>query len=440
MLTQLCKVVCVLIFVQSATAIAETSLRADIAAHYGALQKLYEHLHRNPELSFHEEATSRLLAKQARKLGFKVTERVGGWGVVAVMRNGEGPTIMIRADMDGLPVLEQTGLAYASQVTTEDESGKTVPVMHACGHDVHMTAWVGTAQQLVARKTQWRGTLLMIAQPAEERGGGARAMLADGLFERFPRPDYNLAFHVSADSAAGDISYSPGFAFANVDSVDITVRGIGGHGARPESTKDPIVLAAQIVLALQTLVSREIAPIDPAVVTVGSIHGGTKHNIISDRVELQLTVRSYSDEVRQQILDGIRRIAVAQGRVAGLPEDLLPIVKFSDEYTPSLYNNPELSARIDAVLKTQLGTDRVYIRKPVMGGEDFGRYGRVEPRIPSLMVWVGSIAPERISAAGDSGKALPSLHSPFYAPLPEATISGAVEAMSASAMSLFAKP
>ena len=427
-----------LLFIHANGVVAQSSLRADIAARYDSLYELYEHLHRNPELSFHEESTSRLLAEQARKLGFKVTERVGGWGVVAVMKNGEGPTVMIRADMDGLPVREQTGLAYASEVTTKDDLGKTVPVMHACGHDVHMTAWVGTAQQLVARKSQWRGTLVMIAQPAEERGGGARAMLADGLFERFPRPDYNLAFHVSADSPAGDISYSPGFAFANVDSVDITVRGIGGHGARPESTKDPIVLAAQIVLALQTLVSREVPPTDPAV--VGSIHGGTKHNIISDRVDLQLTVRSYSDEVRQQILDGIRRIAVAHGRVAGLPEELLPVVEVKDEYTPSLYNHPELSARIDAVLKNQLGAERVSTRKPVMGGEDFGRYGRVEPRIPSLMVWAGSIAPDKIAAALDGGKALPSLHSPFYAPLPKPTITTAVEAMSAAALDLFAKP
>ena len=319
-----------------------TLLLASTAAAQTPLPELYRHLHAHPELSFHEQRTAQRVSRELEALGFDVTTGIGGHGFAAVMRNGEGPTLMLRTDLDALPVREQTGKPYASTVTTTDEHGNTVSVMHACGHDVHMTVLVGTARELVTQRDRWRGTLLLIGQPAEERGAGARAMLADGLFERFPVPDYNLALHTSAGLPAGSIGYTSGYALASVDSVDLTVFGIGGHGAYPHTTRDPVVLAAQIVNALQTLVAREIAPIEPGVVTVGSIHGGSKHNIIPDRVDLQITVRSYSDETRDTLIDGIRRIARGQALAMGLPEDRLPQVTVRDERTRSTYNDPAL--------------------------------------------------------------------------------------------------
>jgi hippurate hydrolase len=405
---------------------------------YAQLEKLYQHLHRNPELSFKEEKTAARMAKELRQAGFKVTMKVGGHGVVGVLENGEGPVVMLRADMDALPVPEQTGLAYASAATTVDDLGKTVPVMHACGHDVHMTVWAGTARRLAAMKDKWRGTLMMVAQPAEERGLGAQAMLNDGLFELFPRPDYAFALHVSAERPAGKIGWASGYALANVDWVDITVHGQGGHGAYPHTTKDPIVLAAQIINALQTLVSRELKPGQAGVVTVGSIHGGAKHNVIPDRVDLQLTVRSYTDESRKLLLDGIRRIAENQARAAGMPEDRLPEVKELDGATPALYNDPELTTRLVAAMERSLGAERVVQVDPVMGGEDFSFYGRVEPKIPIALFWLGAVDPAKVSAAEESGVALPSLHSSQFAPLPEPTIRTGVDAMTAAALELFA--
>jgi hippurate hydrolase len=416
---------------------ANDELRGSIDAQYAELEKLYVYLHQHPELSFQEKETSKRIAKELRDVGYSVTEGVGGFGVVAVLQNGVGPTVLLRADMDGLPVQESSGVSYASKATAVDELGNTVSVMHACGHDIHMSVFIGTAQQLAARKDQWQGTLVMIAQPAEERGGGALAMLNDGLFERFPRPDYNLALHVAADIPAGKLGFVAGYALANVDSVDITVHGIGGHGAYPHTTKDPVLLASQIVVALQTLVSREVPPQQAAVVTVGSIHGGTKNNIISNRVDLQLTVRSYSDEVRQLLLTGIERIAIAEGRVAGLPDELLPTVVANEEYTPAVYNDPTLTHRIMGVLGKRLGADNIQRRAPVMGGEDFGRYGQVAPKIPSFMYWLGGVDPEKFDAASSAGKRLPSLHSPFFAPVPEPTIKTGVEAMTAAALELF---
>src|SRR5687768_1684737 len=304
-----------------------------------ALMALYRELHANPELSMQEERTPAKLAAEARKLGFTVTEKVGKTGVVAVMKNGFGPVLMLRADMDGLPVIEQTNLPFASKVRTVARSGVETGVMHACGHDTHMAAWLGTARRLAAMKDQWSGTLVMILQPGEETGEGAKAMLDDGLYTRFPRPGTVLAFHDAASLPAGVIGVTPGYALANVDSVDISVKGVGGHGAYPHTTRDPIVLASRIVTTLQTLVSRENDPANPAVVTVGSFQAGAKHNIISDEAKLQLTVRSYTPEVRKLLLDGIRRIARGEAIAAGMPEDRMPVVTIREaEYTPATFN------------------------------------------------------------------------------------------------------
>lgn len=416
---------------------ATGDLRQSIAQDYAYLGPLYEHFHQNPELSFMEVETAKRMADEFRALGFKVTEKVGKTGVVGVMKNGKGPTVMLRADMDGLPVKEATGLSYASTAVGLNRFGEEQPIMHACGHDVHMTALIGSLRQLTARKDQWSGTLVVIAQPAEELGLGAKAMLDDGLFRKFPRPDYNIALHDSASLPAGKVAYSPGWALANVDSVDIYIKGIGGHGAYPQTAKDPIVLGAQIVNALQTLVSREVSPLESAVVTVGAFNAGYKHNIISDEAHLQLTVRSYSDDVRETLLEGIKRIAKAQAISAGLPEELHPVIEFEEDYTPSTYNDPDLANRVAASLRVALGDENVLEVDPVMGGEDFSRYGREEPKIPSLIFWVGAVDPAKVEAANNGGEPLPSLHSPFFAPVPEPTIKTGVEAMTTAALALF---
>ncbi len=406
-----------------------------------SLIELYRDLHANPELSFQEFRTSAKLAAEAKRLGFNVTEKVGQTGVVAVLKNGAGPVVMIRADMDGLPVIEQTGLPYASKVKGISKSGVETGVMHACGHDTHMAAWVGTARQLVANKDKWSGTLVMILQPAEEIGSGARAMLADGLYTRFPKPKYVIGFHDAAQFPAGAIGYSSGFALANVDSVDIKVKGVGGHGAYPQTTKDPIVLAGRIVGSLQTLVSREVDPQDAAVVTVGSIHGGAKHNIISDEVTMLLTVRSYSDETRKLLLDGIRRIVKGEAITAGMPEDKMPEVTIAEnEFTPATYNTPELTARMAALFKERFGERRVIATPPVMGGEDFSEFYRADKaNVESLIFWVGGVPQAQYDAAIKSGKGLPSLHSPFWAPDADKVISTATEAMTLAAMDLMKK-
>ncbi len=411
-------------------------VRSHVDQEYPSLLELYKHLHTHPELSFQEDKTSARVAEELRAAGYEVTTAVGKHGVVAVMRNGSGPTVLVRTDMDALPVKEQTGLPYASSVTAKDPDGKEVPVMHACGHDMNMTCVLGAARVLPKLKEVWHGTLVVIGQPAEERGGGARAMLADGLFQKFPRPDFCLALHDSAEVSAGAISYTPGFALANVDSVDVIVHGIGGHGAYPHKTKDPVVLAAQIILGLQTIVSREIEPGDPAVVTVGSIHGGTKHNIIPDEVHLQLTVRSYTDEVRRQTLDAIKRIVRGQAIAAGIPEDRMPEVKLGDDLVAATYNDPELTGRITSVFKTWFGESNVIQKKPTMGGEDFGEFGRTSDKIPICMFFVGGVRPEALKESEQTGKALPSLHSPFWAPVPEPTIKTGVTAMTAAVLEL----
>lgn len=414
-------------------------LRAAVAADMPALVTLYQDLHANPELSFQEVETAKKLAARARALGFEVTEGVGKTGVVAVMKNGPGPVVMLRADMDGLPVIEQTGLPYASKRRAVPATGIETGVMHACGHDTHMTAWIGTAQQLAARKSQWSGTLVMILQPAEEIGEGAKAMLDDGLYTRFPKPDYVLAFHDAAQFPAGNIGYSKGFALANVDSVDVVVPGVGGHGAYPHTTKDPIVIASSIVTRLQTLISRERDPLEPAVITVGSFQAGSKHNIIPDEARLQITVRSYKDETRQKLLDGIARIAKGEALAAGMPEDKLPRVTVQDPYTPATYNTPEFTDRVMTGLKTRF-EGRVFEVPSVMGGEDFSQFYRADKAtVESLIFWVGGVAKAEWDKAQRGETQLPSLHSPFWAPDAPVVIATATEAMTSATLDLLKK-
>jgi len=409
-----------------------------------SLVATYKNLHSNPELSGHEEKTSAFVANQLQSLGYSVTERVGkysrpewvGYGVVGVLKNGSGPTVLVRTELDALPVEEKTGLPYASKVRTKDDSGQDVGVMHACGHDVHITSLLGTAKTLVELKDRWHGTLLLIGQPAEEAIGGAKAMLDDGLYTRFPRPDYALALHDSNDLEAGKVGYSSGYALASSTSVDIIIRGIGGHGSRPESTKDPIVVAAQVILALQTIVSREKPAQDPAVVTVGSIHGGTKHNIIPDEVRLQLTVRAYQEETRQKILASIDRITKGIAAAAGIPEDRAPIVKVSaTEYTPATYNNPELTRRVMDSLEKALGAANVVEVPPIMASEDFGNFG-LSGQIPTLIFWLGAVDAAALAKSKQTGVPLPSLHSSLFAPLPEPTLRTGVKAMTVAVLEL----
>ncbi len=406
-----------------------------IAGEVDQLEAFYKQLHANPELSNQEVKTSARLAAELKELGYQVTEKVGGTGVVGVLKNGDGPTVLIRTDMDALPVTEKTGLPYASKVRTRDKQGNEVGVMHACGHDMHMTCWVGTARVLAGLKERWQGTLVFIGQPAEEIGSGARQMLADGLFKRFPRPDYALALHCSNNRPIGSISYSDGLALANVDSVDILVKGKGGHGAAPHTTVDPIVLAARIILDLQTLVSRETNPIEPAVVTVGSIHGGSKHNIIPNEVKLQLTVRSTKDSVRKHLLDGIKRIAEAAALGANAPP---PVVHVDlNEFTPALVNDGPLTKKTVSLFKEVLGADKVEERPPIMGGEDFSQYGRAG--VPVFLYFLGTLPPERVAEAKREGKTLPSLHSDTYHPVPRPSIETGVLTMSMAVLNLVGK-
>lgn len=400
------------------------------------LVTLYKELHAHPELSYQEEKTAAQIADQLKEAGFEVTAKVGGHGIVGVLRNGAGPTILIRTDLDALPVKEETGLSYASQARTRDDKGNEVNVMHACGHDMHMTVFSGTARVLAALKDQWKGTLVMIGQPAEERVGGAKAMLAAGLFTRFPKPDYCLALHVNSQLPAGSVGYTEGYMLANVDGLNVTIRGVGGHGAWPHTTKDPIVLAAQTILALQTIVSRETQPGEPAVITVGSIHGGTKHNIIPDEVTLQLTLRSYSDEVRAHSIAAVKRITKGLAQAAGIPDNRLPIVAVENESSSATYNDPALTQRVVKSFQSWLGEQNTIREKPVMGAEDFGLFGRTEDKIPICMFWLGSVEPQRVQESKRTGQQLPSLHSSTYHPVPETTIKTGVTAMTAAVLEL----
>jgi hippurate hydrolase len=412
-------------------------LRDALSEDMPLLMELYRDLHAHPELSNQEFRTSAKLAGLMREIGFEVTEQVGGTGVVAILRNGAGPIVLLRTDMDGLPVEEQTGLPFASVERGIPESGIESSIMHACGHDTHMAAWIGAAQLLAERTERWSGTLVMIAQPAEELGEGSAAMLADGLFARFPKPEYVLTFHDNAAMPAGTIGFQAGFAMANVDTVDIVIPGVGGHGAYPHGTKDPVVLGSAIVMKLQTLASREINPTDPVVVTVGSFHAGTKHNIIPDEARLQLTVRSYGDETRKKLLDGIARIARGEAIAAGMPEDKMPLVTYKDLYTPAVYNSPDFTTQIMTGFQVRFGQDRVFEVPAVMGGEDFSRYRRVDPDgIKSLLFSVGGVPMDQYRAALAGELELPSLHSPFWAPDAEAVISTGAEALASATLNL----
>lgn len=392
------------------------------------LAAIFDHFHRNPELSTVETETARRMALELSLAGFEVTEGVGGTGVVAILKNGDGPLVMMRADMDGLPVEEKSGLANASRAQQEDPvTGNTVFTMHACGHDVHITSLIGTARQMVARKADWQGTLMLVVQPAEERVLGARAMRDDDIWDRFGKPDYALAFHVNSLDVAGKINVTEGSPFAGADTVDIIIHGVGAHGAHPHKSKDPIVLGSQIVLALQTLVSRELSPRVPGVVTVGAFHSGTKHNIISDRAHLQITVRNTSAETRQILLHGIRRIAENMGRVAGLPEDKLPEVIVSRESVPPTINNPELTRRLKAAWANELGEERV-IFKPTrgMGAEDFPFF-TIDPDIISVYWRIGGTPQADFDRAAAGGEPVASHHSPLFKISPQPAVTAGVE-------------
>jgi hippurate hydrolase len=424
---------------------AADGLDALIAPSLPGLVETYRQIHANPELSHHEENTAALLAGELRALGYEVATGIGkydkpqwkGHGVAARLRNGAGPTVLVRADMDALPLEEKTGLSYASKVKTKNDAGQEVGVMHACGHDIHVTTLIGVAQVLAHTKDRWRGTVMLVGQPAEETIDGAKAMLADGLYERFGRPDFAVALHDSSELEVGKVTYTSGYFLASATAIDIAIRGVGGHASRPESTRDPIVLAAQVVLALQTIVSRENSPFDPVVLTIGSIHGGTRYNIIPDEVKLQLSLRAYREEVRQRILASIERIAKNTALAAGVPEDRLPIVKASDtEVTPATYNTPALAERLGAVLKRTLGEENVTEMTRRMGSEDFGRFGLDGHEIPTFMFGLGAVAPEKIAESKRTGAQLPSLHSPLFSPLPEPTIRTGVKAMSAVVLEL----
>ena len=406
----------------------------------GGLVDLYEYLHAHPELSYQEEKTAAKLVGELKNLGFKTTAKVGGHGFVAVMENGPGPTVMVRTDLDGLPVLEKTGRPYASDTRATDDLGNDVAVMHACGHDIHMSSFIGAARLVTKMKDAWSGRLIMIGQPAEERGTGALRMLEDGLYEKWPRPDFAIALHTDAALEAGKVGYRAEYAMANVDWIDITIRGVGGHGAYPHRTKDPIVIASQVILALQTIVSRELRPIDAGVVTVGSIHAGTKHNVISDEAKLQLTVRSYSDESRKLILDAIKRTTVGIARAAGVPADREPTITVAeDEFVPATYNDPDLVERLVPVWKNVLGDGNVVERDPEMGGEDFAWFGRETPKTPIFLFRVGTVGRDRMQAAKSGGPPLPSLHSPLYWPEPKPTIEAGTKAMTSAILELLGK-
>jgi amidohydrolase len=413
-----------------------------------SLLAIYKDIHSHPELSTQEERTSTIVAKELRATGCEVTENFGTYekpnlkcyGVVGLMKNGNGPTVLVRTDMDALPVQEQTGVPYASKVTAKNNEGNEVPVMHACGHDIHMSAFIGTARILQRLKDQWSGTVLFVGQPAEEMVGGARAMLKAGLYNRFGKPTYVIGLHDEAEIAAGKIGVTEGYSYANVDSVDVIVKGMGGHGAYPHKTKDPIALAAQMIDAWQTIASRENNPLDPIVVTVGSIHGGTKHNIIPDEVKMQLTVRTYKPEVRARVLAAIERIAKGCATAAGLPPDQMPEVKIlKDEGVSATYNNPDLTKRVTAALKAALGNDNVIPKDPTMGGEDFSEFSLPDHSIPAFMFNVGAVDPAKVAESQTSGAPLPSLHSSKFAPVPEPTIRTGVIGMTSAVLELMKK-
>jgi hippurate hydrolase len=410
-----------------------------------SLLTIYKDIHSHPELSTQEKRTAAIVAKELRAAGCEVTEDFGkydnpklkSYGVIGIMKNGDSPKVLVRTDMDALPVDEETGLPYASKVVAKNDDGKEVHVMHACGHDAHVSMFIGVARALAKLKDQWHGTIIFVAQPAEELGSGARALLNAGLYQKFGKPDFALGFHDKADLQTGHIGVTEGYTYANVDSVDVTVRGVGGHGAYPYVTKDPIVLAAEMINAWQTIASRENNPLNPIVVTVGSIHGGTKHNIIPDEVKMQLTVRTYKAEVRERVLAAIDRIAKGIAAAGGVPANRAPMVTvLKDQFTPATYNNPELTRRLVAGWKKSLGQENVEIVDPTMGGEDFSEYSLPDHSIPAVDFHVGAVPPEKIEESKKTGIALPSLHSSKFAPVPEPTIRTGIVAMTAAVLDL----
>lgn len=428
---------------QSGPAIARSDLKPAIAAEVDARiadwLRTYQEIHANPELSLQEQKSARRIADLLRELGYQVTERIGGHGVAGLWTNGEGPTVLIRADMDALPIVEETDLPFASKVTVTRPDGHAVGVMHACGHDMHQTCLIGVAELLAQLKGQWRGRVMIVAQPAEEIGVGALAMIRDGLFQRVARPDYCLALHCSANFPAGTIAYTPGWALANVDSIDITIFGRGGHGSRPHEAIDPIVASAHVISALQTIVSRRRDPMEPAVISVGSVHAGSKHNIIPDSAQLQLTVRSYKEPTRQLLLSSIRQVTVDTCRAMGCQVE--PEIRLrEDEFTPATYNDPALTRKIIEVLKPIVGPERVFEIDGQMGGEDFGRFA-VVAKVPGFIFWLGSVPEQRYAdSRKQGGLPLPSLHSSRYAPDPQPTLSTGVRCMTAAALELLATP
>lgn len=410
-----------------------------VAKDMPSLMTVYRDFHAHPELPFQEVNTSKKLAAEFKRLGYDVTTGIGKTGVVAVMKNGPGPVLLIRADMDALPVAEQTGLPFASRARGTTAEGRETAVMHACGHDTHLTTMFGVARQLIARKSEWSGTLVLIGQPAEELVAGAKLMLKDGLYTRFPKPQVALAFHDVADLPAGIVGLHSGFIMASNDSIDILVKGVGGHGAWPQTTKDPIVLASRIVTSLQTLVSREVDPIDSAVVTVGSFQAGIADNVIPDEAKLMVTTRSFVPETRDKLLAGIARIAKGEAIAAGVPEDKMPVVTVKDNYTPSTFNTDQLTGTLWALFTERFGNERVVDEKPIMGAEDFSEFWRADKSIQSVYFVVGGVPKAKWDAAkGDPAK-LPSLHSAFWAPDAEAVISTATEAMTAAALKVLNK-
>ena len=425
---------------------AQSDLDQKVDSNIGDWVGTYKHFHANPELSTQEKETSGLIAGTLRKLGYEVTDHFGeyedpklvSYGVVAVLKNGPGPTVYVRTELDALPVSENTGLPYASKVTVK-RANDEVGVMHACGHDLHMTVFLGTAKMLAEEKNHWSGTVVMIAQPAEETAGGAAAMLRAGLFQKFPKPDYVVALHDNYLIPAGQVAWHEGPMLAGADSVDITIRGYGGHGAAPQTTKDPIMIASELVVFLQTIVSREEDPLQPTVITVGSFHAGTKHNIIPDEAHLQLTVRTMTPEQRAKTLAAITRVANGIAAAAGVPADHAPIITVSKDGVPATINDPALTHRIAAAMEKELGKENVVQGKPTMASEDFSLFALSDPKPPISMFWLGAVDPAKIKDAEEKGTRLPSLHSSEFAPLPEPAIRTGVRAMTIAVMELLKK-
>ena len=430
-----------------AAAAGAQSLESLVGPQLPGLVDAYKDIHSHPELSHHEVRTAGILAAALRKAGYGVTERVGkypdgslAYGVVGTLENGPGPRLLIRTDMDALPIVEQTNVPYASHVTATNAAGQEVGVMHACGHDVHVSTMIGTARALAALRSQWHGTLILVGQPSEETIDGAKAMLADHLYERFGTPDFVVALHDTSELAAGTVALVSGAAQAGATSIDVTLRGIGGHGAHPQSAKDPVVMAGEFIVQLQTIVSRQEDPSDPAVVTIGTIHGGTKRNIIPNEVKLEITARAFSDKARQIIIDGVRRIAAGVALSAGVPENLAPIVSvLENESAPVMYNDPALTARVKAALVSALGASNVLASSPMMESEDFGNFGLEGHRIPALMFGLGAMDAGKLAAARAAGKTLPGPHNALFQPVPEPTLRAGVTAMSSVAIALLQK-